>query len=313
MSDLKQAEHTGSGHGGPHIVPLKVLLSVFGGLVVLTWITVAATWLDLGAGNLWLALAIATVKGTLVALFFMHLRWDRPVNAVIFIGTLFFVLLFVGIALTDTASYQPEMIPGYRIEEAMTAIDPKTPPAAGASAGKLGMRLFLLALGVLFAASMAGYLVVRLRAPEWPPAGSPRLPGGLWISTLILLFSSGTMATALGAARGGKAAAARNGLLITFVLGVVFLISQVLNWHNLIVAHQLPANKNLYAFTFYLLSGLHGAHVLGGLVPLVITTIRAGRGRYTAQAHAGVEYMSMYWHFLDVVWVVMFIVLQIAA
>jgi cytochrome c oxidase subunit 4 len=124
MADVKQdgiavGGHAGGAHdgaaapGGAHVVPARVLLGVFGGLVVLTWVTVAATWLDLGAGNLWLALAIATVKGTLVALFFMHLRWDRPVNAIIFLGTLLFVLLFVGIALTDTASYQPEIIPGY--------------------------------------------------------------------------------------------------------------------------------------------------------------------------------------------------------
>jgi cytochrome c oxidase subunit 3 len=121
------------------------------------------------------------------------------------------------------------------------------------------------------------------------------------------------MAAALGAARSGRPSAARNGLLVTFALGVVFLVSQVLNWQHLIVAHDLPAQKNLYAFTFYLLSGLHGAHVIGGLVPLGIATVRAGRGRYSAESHAGVEYISMYWHFLDVVWIVMFLVLQIAA
>lgn len=100
-------------HGLGHAVPMKILLGVFGALVVLTWITVAATWVDLGAMNLWLAMAIATLKAGLVALYFMHLRWDRPINAIIFLGTLLFVLLFVGIALTDTASYQPELIPGY--------------------------------------------------------------------------------------------------------------------------------------------------------------------------------------------------------
>jgi cytochrome c oxidase subunit IV len=103
----------GEDHGLAHVLPRKVLLAVFGGLVVLTWVTVAATWVDLGAGNLWLAMGIATVKGLLVALFFMHLRWDRPINAVIFIGALLFVLLFVGMALTDSSSYLPDMIPGY--------------------------------------------------------------------------------------------------------------------------------------------------------------------------------------------------------
>lgn len=180
-------------------------------------------------------------------------------------------------------------------------------------AGKLAMRLFLIALGVLFAASMAGYLVVRLRAAEWPPAGSPRLPGGLWISTLLLLGSSGTMAGALAAIRDGHSAALRNWLYATGLLGVAFLVSQVLAWQSLVTTHHLPAQKNLYAFTFYLLSGLHGAHVLGGLVPLGITAARAARQRYTAASHEGVEYLSMYWHFLDAVWLVMFVVLMLAA
>lgn len=96
-----------------HVLPLKLLLGVFGGLVVLTWVTVAATWVDLGAGNLWLAMAIATLKASLVALFFMHLRWDRPINAIIFFTALLFVMLFVGMLLADTSSYLPEMIPGY--------------------------------------------------------------------------------------------------------------------------------------------------------------------------------------------------------
>lgn len=180
-------------------------------------------------------------------------------------------------------------------------------------AGKLAMRLFIMALAVLFAASMAGYLVVRLRAPEWPPAGSPRLPGGLWVSTLLLLASSGTMAGALAAIRDGHSVALRNWLYATGLLGVAFLVSQVLAWQNLVTAHHLPAQKNLYAFTFYLLSGLHGAHVLGGLVPLAITAGRAARRRYTAESHEGVEYLSMYWHFLDAVWIVMFVVLMLAA
>jgi cytochrome c oxidase subunit IV len=102
-----------SGRPLAHVLPMRLLVAVFAGLMILTWVTVAATRLDLGAGNLWLAMAIATTKATLVALFFMHLRWDRPINAVIFLGALLFVLLFVGMALTDTSSYRPEMIPGY--------------------------------------------------------------------------------------------------------------------------------------------------------------------------------------------------------
>jgi cytochrome c oxidase subunit IV len=101
------------GHGGAHVVPVSLLLTVLGTLLVLTWITVAATRFDLGALNLWIAMGIATVKGSLVVLYFMHLRWDRPINAIVFITSLVFVMLFVGLALMDTVEYQPELIPGY--------------------------------------------------------------------------------------------------------------------------------------------------------------------------------------------------------
>ena len=197
----------------------------------------------------------------------------------------------------------------------MAPPNPTTVPAqrGGAAAGKIGMVLFLMALGVLFSASMAGYLVVRTRAAAWPPPGSPRLPGGLWISTLILLLSSATIHLAGGFAREGKKGPLRNWLLVTAGLGTAFLVSQILNWSHLVNVQHLPARANLYAFTFYMLSGLHGAHVLGGLVPLGITAARAQQGRYTAADHAGVSYLSMYWHFLDVVWLVMFVVLMIAA
>ncbi len=98
---------------GVHVMPVKALVAVWAALVVLTVVTVGATWFDLGSGNLWLAMAIATVKASLVALYFMHLRYDRPINGIVLITALLFVALFVGIALTDTEAYNPEIIPGY--------------------------------------------------------------------------------------------------------------------------------------------------------------------------------------------------------
>ena len=107
----REAEH--GGHGLAHVLPPKLLIGIWLALVVLTWVTVAVTKVDLGAMSLWVAMGIATVKASLVALYFMHLRYDRPINGVIFIGTLLFVLLFVGMALMDTQHYQGDLIPGY--------------------------------------------------------------------------------------------------------------------------------------------------------------------------------------------------------
>jgi len=99
-----------------HIVPFRVLAAVFAALLALTVLTVAATRVDLGNANLWLAMAIATAKAALVVLYFMHMRYDHPFNAVVFVTALAFVALFVVFALMDTAAYQPELIPGYAPE-----------------------------------------------------------------------------------------------------------------------------------------------------------------------------------------------------
>ena len=178
--------------------------------------------------------------------------------------------------------------------------------------GRFGMRLLVAALSMLFAASLVAYLLIRSRTPVWPPAGMPRLPGTLWISTLILLASSVTMQAAVRAARAGRAAALRADMLVTTLLGVAFLASQTLNWFAL-VAENLTAKANLYGFTFYILTGLHAAHVVGGLIPLAVVTARAFKGRYSAEFHPGVEYCAIYWHFLAVVWVVMFAILMFPA
>jgi cytochrome c oxidase subunit 4 len=98
-------------HSLAHPVPLGILVTTFGALLVLTLITVAATWVDLGAFNIWLALFIAVVKVSLVALYFMHLRWDSPFNAIILIASLFFVAVFIGITVLDTKEYKPNYDP----------------------------------------------------------------------------------------------------------------------------------------------------------------------------------------------------------
>jgi cytochrome c oxidase subunit 4 len=96
-----------------HVVPLRLLIGVLLVLLVLTFITVAVTWRDFGALNLVIALVIATVKATLVGLYFMHLRWDRPFNAVVFVTSITLVMLFVTFSLIDSHQYQPDVIPGY--------------------------------------------------------------------------------------------------------------------------------------------------------------------------------------------------------
>jgi cytochrome c oxidase subunit 4 len=100
-------------HGPGHVVPLGLLFAVLAALLALTFATVAVTWLDLGRLNLGIALGIAVVKASLVLLYFMHLRWDRPFHAVVLVSSLLFVALFIGLSLLDSFEYQPQLIPGY--------------------------------------------------------------------------------------------------------------------------------------------------------------------------------------------------------
>ncbi len=95
---------------------------------MLTWVTVAATFFDLGNVNIMIALGIAVVKSSLVVLYFMHLRYDNPFNGIIFIASILFVMLFIGFLLIDTKEYAPEIIPGYapEIQQAATAASSDT-------------------------------------------------------------------------------------------------------------------------------------------------------------------------------------------
>lgn len=185
------------------------------------------------------------------------------------------------------------------------------PPGAAPSSdpGRLGMFLLLLMLSVLFLASLVLFAIFRVKAAEWPPRGTPKLPGGLWISTVVLVLSSGTMHAALRSARRNRQGGLRIAMAATTVLGLAFLALQAHNWHELIRA-GLPMQKNFYAFFFYTLTGLHAAHVIGGVIALLVVSVFAFLGRYGPAAYAGVWRCAVYWHFLDVVWLVLFATLE---
>ncbi len=104
---------SGPGHHGDeiaHVTPVRLLLTVWGALMVLTIITVAVTSVDLGSRvNLVVAMAIATVKAGLVVTYFMHLRWDRPFHTLVFLGSLLFVSLFISMTLLDKSEYEADI------------------------------------------------------------------------------------------------------------------------------------------------------------------------------------------------------------
>ena len=182
-----------------------------------------------------------------------------------------------------------------------------TPPA---SFRRMGMWLFLASLGMLFGASLVGFLVLRMRAEQWPPPGTPPLPGGLWVSTGLLIVLSLALVMAVRAARAGRMSVLNRMLGVSVLLAVAFLAAQISNWMRM-AAHSVLPDQSLFVWFFYLLTILHAAHVLFGLVPLVVVTVRARAGRYTADDHESIHLVGMYWHFLLVTWVAIMVVMRI--
>ena len=112
-----------------HAMPLSILIPTFVALIVLTIVTVTASKLSLGAAEIWVAMGIATVKAALVALYFMHLRYDKPFNAMLILFSLVFAAIFVGLALVDSQAYQPE-IGAYDLLNPAVDAAPEQPAAA---------------------------------------------------------------------------------------------------------------------------------------------------------------------------------------
>ena len=164
--------------------------------------------------------------------------------------------------------------------------------------------------GICLGASLVGYLLVRFNADQWPPAGIPPVPGTLWISTAVLILSSFTVHGAIAGIREGNRRALRSGLVLTLLLGVTFLVSQILNGLPIYKA-LLGRTKEVYSFTFFLLTALHAIHIIGGFIPLGMVTRNAFAGRYTPKDHTGVALTATYWHYLDVVWFVLCVALTV--
>ena len=170
----------------------------------------------------------------------------------------------------------------------------------------LGMLLFIASEVMFFGGLFAAYFNSRAaHVGEWrPPAGAPELeilPIALPI-TIILVSSSFTMQFAVWAIRRGDQRALKRWIGLTLALGVAFLLGQLYDYSQL----GFGINGGIFGTTFYTLTGFHGAHVFGGAVGLTILLARSVQGQFSARNHIAVEAISMYWHFVDVVWIALF-------
>ena len=167
----------------------------------------------------------------------------------------------------------------------------------------LGMLLFIISEIMVFGAFFTAYFFIRVvGGAPWPATGTelPKLIAG--INTLVLVSSSFTIHWALVCARKGNRFGLQAGMLTTFLLGATFLFIQINEYVHIGFAPQDSAQASI----FYGLTGLHGAHVFIGLTLLAFVTIRSFRGHFTPEQHRGVEVPGIYWHFVDVMWIVVY-------
>lgn len=189
----------------------------------------------------------------------------------------------------------------------------------GLSNGMLGFILFLSSEVMFFGGLFAAYFIARADATEWPPENmltAEQIARGVklevefalpFIATILLVLSSVTIQLGVWAIQRGDRTALIRWLMVSIVLGLVFLTAQMYDYSQL----HFRAGDTVYGTTFYTLTGFHGAHVAGGVIFMGVVLARSMAGQFSAARHEAVEACSFYWHFVDVVWIALFTVLYI--
>lgn len=175
------------------------------------------------------------------------------------------------------------------------------------SNSRLGIILFIASELMLFVGLIASYVVLRYGSGNF--AGMSPLPIGLTaISSPLLILSSITLFLGSRALKRGEYQRFRSSTFVTFVLGLAFMVFQIIEWNQLIAAGIDPA-KNVRGGMFYMLSWAHGAHVLGGVVLLAVLSFRVLRNRITEKQKGFLSVTAIYWHFVTLMWVAIFAML----
>ncbi len=171
-----------------------------------------------------------------------------------------------------------------------------------------GIFVFLFAEGMIFFGLFAAYLIFKAMAPVWPPEGVERelvLPG---INTAILISSSFVMNKGNAAIKKNDVSGLRTWLAATAIMGAIFLAGQAYEYAHL--AYGLTTN--LYASSFFVMTGFHGLHVCFGVLLIAAVLWRSlKKDHYSSTSHFGVEAAEIYWHFVDIIWIILFVLLYL--
>jgi cytochrome c oxidase subunit III len=178
----------------------------------------------------------------------------------------------------------------------------------GISNPVLGMLLFITSEVMFFSGLFAAYFNVRANANGWPPAEFAHTLQILPLvgpATVLLILSSFTCQFGVWAIRRGDRVAFIRNFAVTVVIGIVFLVMQITDY-TVLGSEGLTLSSGTFGTTYYTLTGFHGAHVFGGVIMLSVVLYRGLAGQFSPQHHDAVEAASLYWHFVDVVWILLF-------
>ncbi len=195
---------------------------------------------------------------------------------------------------------------------ASIAVKPQRPPRAREdTTAWLGMVIFLASWAVMFGALFFGYGFVRLRAAEWPPSDLPRLPLALpAVNTAVIALSGAVLQFGLSGLRRGRELTLAPAIGLSAILGAAFLALQIVGWRH-VYAGGLRPETGLYASVFYGLTWVHAAHVAVGILALAWLCFRAFRGAFSTARHLAVRLWTMYWHFVGIVWAIVFVLVYL--
>jgi heme/copper-type cytochrome/quinol oxidase subunit 3 len=180
-------------------------------------------------------------------------------------------------------------------------------PLTPESWGKLGMWLFLAGDAMSFGGLIVGYGILRHASTKWPVPAEVLGINLTALMTFVLIVSSVTMVLSLTAIQNGDRAKFNKFMGLTILGGLFFLGCQAYEWthllHDVLPKYNLAFSKDLFATTFFVLTGFHGMHVSGGVIYNICVFLAVNRGRYEAKH---VEIAALYWHFVDLVWILIF-------
>jgi len=183
--------------------------------------------------------------------------------------------------------------------------------SVGVHTQKLGMWVFLVSEVMFFTALIGSYIILRWGTEaSWPEPRTVLAIPVTALNTFILICSSVSMVKAFAAATRDDQAGLKRWLLLTVLGGATFVSIQAFEYHHLIEKGFLPSS-GLFGATFYTMTGFHGFHVSCGVISMIWVTIRAFRGKYVGGNYHGVETIGLYWHFVDLVWIILFTIVYL--